>query len=358
MKTPTLDEAFAIVQKLAADFHASEAHYLSPAYQESEVRKDFIDKFFIALGWDVYHDEQKNPFQQEVKVERSVSAGDSQRRADYAFYVAPNFRPDDVRFFVEAKKPFGDIATADNCFQAIRYGWPKKTPLAALTDFEQFAILDCRYKPAIDTARERVLREYHYSEYADPEKFAEIYYLFSRDAVANGSLEKYAESLSKRRGKAMRRGLPKGGSQNIDDAFLEVLDGYRDTLAHAFKNHNPDLDGETLTEITQRTLDRLVFMRFLEDKMIYPERLVSHFGDKGCAWQDFVAASRRLDAIYNGIVFKRHVILDSPDFQVDGGFEDICKELQAEFITRRNTLSAISSRTPSASSSKAKRLRR
>ena len=51
----------------------------------------FIDKFFIALGWDVNHDEQTNPYEQEVKVEPPVSAG-GQRRADYAFHLAPNYR--------------------------------------------------------------------------------------------------------------------------------------------------------------------------------------------------------------------------------------------------------------------------
>jgi hypothetical protein len=154
--------AFAKVKQLVADFRANETFYLSPAYQEQEARRDFIDKFWLALGWDVNHETQKNPFDQEVKVERglalSASIGErdgvrcrnSQRRADYAFYLAPNFR--DVKFYVEAKKPHGDIATADNYFQTIRYGWSSSTPVAVLHDFEQFEILDCRYRPHLDTA--------------------------------------------------------------------------------------------------------------------------------------------------------------------------------------------------------------
>ncbi len=59
MKPPSFEEAFEKVKGLAADFDANKGHYLSPHYQESEVRKDFIDKFFTALGWDVNHDEQK-----------------------------------------------------------------------------------------------------------------------------------------------------------------------------------------------------------------------------------------------------------------------------------------------------------
>ena len=143
------EAAFAAVRELVETFHSNKSYYLSADYQEAEVRRDFIDKLFVALGWDVNHETQRNPYEQEVKVERSVSAG-GQRRADYAFHLAPNFR--DVRFFVEAKKPYGDIATAENYFQTIRYGWNSGTPLSVLTDFEQFHVIDCRYKPDLETA--------------------------------------------------------------------------------------------------------------------------------------------------------------------------------------------------------------
>ena len=39
------DVVFAKVKALVADFRANEKFYLSPAYQEQEARRDFIDKF-------------------------------------------------------------------------------------------------------------------------------------------------------------------------------------------------------------------------------------------------------------------------------------------------------------------------
>jgi type I restriction-modification system DNA methylase subunit len=318
------DDAFARVKQLVADFKANENFYLSPQYQEAEARHDFIDKFLIALGWDVNHETQKNPYEQEVKVERKEH-GVSQRRADYAFYLAPNFR--DVKFYIEAKKPHGDIATQDNYFQTIRYGWNSQTPIAALFDFGQFEIVDCRFKPNLETALQRNLKTFHYSQYSDSETFAEIYWLFSREAVAGGSLEKYAEALPKKSG-AVQRGLVKGGDQSFDEAFLEELDAHRNTLAHIFKNGNPWLDGEMLTEATQRTLDRLVFIRFLEDKLIEPQYLVAKFGERGSAWGDFIATSRRLDGIYNGTIFQENKVLNKPTFKVDDDqFAGICKAL-------------------------------
>jgi adenine-specific DNA-methyltransferase len=48
----------------------------------------------------VTHRIQRNPYQQEVKVEQGVKVGRAKKRADYAFYLSPNFR--EVKFFVEA----------------------------------------------------------------------------------------------------------------------------------------------------------------------------------------------------------------------------------------------------------------
>jgi adenine-specific DNA-methyltransferase len=323
MEGKGFEEAFAKVGELVTTFQANEPQYLSPDYQEAEARKDFIDKFFMALGWDVNHDIQTNPSAQEVKVERA--RGGMQRKADYAFYFAPNFR--DVRFYVEAKKPHGDIATADNYFQTIRYGWGSRTPLAVLTSFGQFHVVDCRFKADIKHALKRCVRNYHYRDYLDREKFAEIYWLLSREAVAGGSLEKLAATLPTR-----GKDIPPPHLRDIDDVFLDELEKWRSELAHAFKNRNQSMDSESLTEVTQRTLDRLVFMRFLEDKYIETTSLVSRFTNPDTAWQKFCSASRRLDGIYNGIVFKEHAILDSKDFHVDGDvFAEVCRHLSDQY---------------------------
>lgn len=321
-----METAFNEVQALVSDYKANEGFYTSNKYQEQQARKDFIDKFIIALGWDVNHDTQKNPFEQEVKVERGVNVRGAKKRADYAFYVKPNFH--DVRFFLEAKRPSAELVTADNYFQAIRYGWNAQTPVVALTNFAQCHILDCRYKPDINSATQRAVKTFHYSEYSNKDKFAEIYWLLSREAATNGSLEKFAAELPKRKGKAVQQGLFPGAWKSIDEAFLEELDEYRIILAHMFKDADSSLDGESLTEIVQRTLDRLVFMRFLEDRHIEPDPLVALFGDKGSAWTDFVSTSQRLDGIYNGIVFKKHAIIDNPGLKVeDTHFSEIREKL-------------------------------
>ena len=99
-----------------------------------------------------------------MRVKGKDKEGSSHGRADYAFHIAPNFR--DPRFFAEAKKPHGDIATKGNYLQTIGYGLSSSTPLAVLTDFEQFEILDCRYKPDIANPLSHCIRKFRYPDYA------------------------------------------------------------------------------------------------------------------------------------------------------------------------------------------------
>lgn len=322
---PNFENAFKTVCELVEDFKENEARYLSPQYQEAEVRRDYIDKLLEALGWDVYHRTQKNPYAQEVKVEKGVSIGKAQKRADYALYISPEFRQ--PKFFVEAKKPSRNLKNADDYFQTIRYGWNANTPVAVLTDFQEFHILDCRYKPNIKNVLDNPNHKtYVYTDYSDREKFREIFYLFNRDDVAKSSLENYSSSFEKIKGKAKLK--LKESLQSIDDDFLEYIDEVRETLAKAFKKNDSKLSSEELTEATQRTIDRIVFIRFLEDKLIEPEYYVSEFGKKGNAWTEFITVCRKLDAKYNGIVFKKHFI-DEQAFQgpEQSTFKKICDEI-------------------------------
>jgi type I restriction-modification system DNA methylase subunit len=326
----SFDEAFESVQQLVSRFYKNERQYLSSSYSEAQARQDFVDKFWIALGWDVHHDLQTNPYEQEVKVEHSVGLSEARRsaarkRADYAF-LAPNFR--DVRFYVEAKRPSAQIDTPDSYFQTIRYGWNSKTPLAILTNFQELRVLDCRYKPDIHTALQSVIRKSHCFDCTDEQKFKEIYYLLSRQAVNNGSIERFVENQLKATGRVQQKKLFNDAHLEIDESFLQELDKYREELAKMFKRENLHLTSEELTEATQRTLDRLVFLRFLEDKLIEPESLVEKLGDKVAAWKDFVSMSRKLNTIYNGIIFKAHPLIDNPSFNVDERtFVDICNNL-------------------------------
>jgi len=154
MLKTAFDSALEIIATLVKDFKASEVHHLSPAYSEAQVRKDYIDNFWTALGWDVNHVAQRNPYEQEVKVELSQRHGNYNKHADYAFSLAPNFR--DTLFIVEAKKPAKNLRDADCCYQAVRYGYNAGNPFVLLHDFEQLLVLNSTRKPNVETAAAQV----------------------------------------------------------------------------------------------------------------------------------------------------------------------------------------------------------
>jgi adenine-specific DNA-methyltransferase len=208
-------DAFERVKELVSIFSQNEERYLSSGYSEAQARLDFIDKFWIALGWDVGHENQTDPYKQEVKVERGVATNEWRKRSDYAF-LSPNFR--DVRFYVEAKKPHAGIDNPDFYFQTIRYGWNSHTPIAVLTDFEELRVLDCRYKPDIRTAIGHAVLKYHYTDYSDEQKFRTIYYLFSREArdrARRGARIEQAHVFQK-------LSLGVGGGRTLDALFLST----------------------------------------------------------------------------------------------------------------------------------------
>ncbi len=321
------EKSYREVAKLVDNFSKNENHYLSNNYKEVQVRKDFIDKFFIYLGWDVNHETQKNPYEQEVSVEQNLKIDDTQKRADYAFYTKPNFR--DPKLFVEAKKPAQNLFNPTDYFQSIRYAWNASIPIVVLMDFEELHIIDSRFKPDINTCLQRKIVRYHYKDYLDKDVFSKIYYLLSRESVYKGSIEKYAELLPKPKGKSFQKSLFPNAYLSIDESFLNELDDYRKILAESFKKSNPNLESEELTEAVQRTIDRLVFIRFLEDKIIEPEHYISEFGESNSAWVDFKNACTKLNTKYNGLVFKEHQIIDRNSFNApdDNQFQEICENL-------------------------------
>ncbi len=325
------ETAHAEVVRLVKTFGDNHAKYMAADYNESAARKDLIDKLFIVLGWDVNHDIQTNPYEQEVKVERSVSVAARVKKADYAFFLKPNFQQE--RFFVEAKRPSAILDTPDNCFQTIRYAYnSSKAALSILTNFNELYVVDGRFEPNIKTAANHIVKKFLFSDFADKDKFGEIFYLFGRDAVANGAIERYAESLRKPKGKAAKRRLSGDNYQQVDERFLSLLEGYHEDLAKMFKRKNTGLDSDSLTEAVQRTIDRLVFIRFLEDKLIEPSTILDKLGDEPHPWKKFIAKCRDFDKTYNGIIFKEHSVIDRNGFQVDDRvFQSVCDSLADKY---------------------------
>lgn len=227
---------------------------------ETELRRQFLDPFFEALGWDVDNKQGKDERHKEVAHEFSVEIDGQQNKADYAFRT----EKDVFEFLVEAKKPSVKVeSNKDAAFQIRSYGWSAKLPINILTDFEHFAIYDCRTRPNYDKddAKTGRIELIHYKEYV--ERWDEIASFFSPEAIRNGALAQYTDGLK-----------TKKGTQEVDDAFLEEIEGWREALARniATRNKDKNLNEDQINFAVQMTIDRIIFLRIAEERGMEKDR--------------------------------------------------------------------------------------
>ena len=131
------------ILQLIERFERNIDSYKSSAYNEAQLRLEFLNPFFQALGWDMDNKKGYAEAYKEVIHEDAIKVG----APDYCFRIGGA-----RKFFVEAKKPSiklladGPLKDDTPAFQLRRYAWSSKLPLSILTDFEEFAIYDCRIR--------------------------------------------------------------------------------------------------------------------------------------------------------------------------------------------------------------------
>jgi type I restriction-modification system DNA methylase subunit len=247
-----MKEAQKQISLLVERFERNIEAYRSPAYNETQLRREFIDPFFEALGWDVankagYAEQYKDVFHEDA-----IKVAGATKAPDYCFRIGG------VRkFFLETKRPSVDIkGEVIPAYQLRRYAWSAKLPISILTDFEETAIYDCRLRPRPnDKPSLGRVRFYTYTQYSD--LFEEIYNLLSKEAVLKGSFDKFAESEKQKR-----------GTTEVDAEFLKEIESWREALAKDIAIKNPKLSVRELNYAVQLTIDRIIFLRMCEDRGI------------------------------------------------------------------------------------------
>ncbi|HZY96801.1 MAG TPA: TaqI-like C-terminal specificity domain-containing protein [Candidatus Cybelea sp.] len=243
-----MSDAPDIVLKLVAQFKRNYESYLQGPYGETQLRREYIDPLFKALGWDIDNSAGYAEAYKDVVHEDSIKTDGGTKAPDYSFRIG-GIR----KFFLEAKRPsvrINDNRTAT--FQLRRYAWSAKLPLSILTNFAELAIYDCRFKPQKnDLASKGRIIDILYPSLI--ERWDELASIFSKDAVLKGSFDKYAGSKRKR------------GTLAVDAAFLSELESWRELLAKNIYDRN-HLSLSELNYAIQQTIDRIVFLRICEDR--------------------------------------------------------------------------------------------
>jgi len=284
------------VLELIERFDRNHAAYKSDKYNEARLRIEFLNPFFEALGWDINNRQGYAEAYKDVIYEDAIKIGGATKAPDYCFRIGGT-----RKFFVEAKKPEVNLRDAgEPAFQLRRYAWSAKLPLSILTDFEEFAIYDCRIKPdQTDRATTARVMYFPYTEYAT--RWEEITNIFSRDAILKGSFDIYAEATKGKRGTA-----------EVDTAFLQEIETWRDILAHQIALRNRTLTKRELNFAVQMTIDRIIFLRICEDRGIEEyERLKALL--KGTnVYTRLMGLFEEADERYNSGLFHFHKEKDFP----------------------------------------------
>ena len=298
-----------LVVELVARFAQHVDAYKAGRYNETQLRRDFLDPFLGALGWDMNNERGYAEAYRDVIHEDAVRVSGALKAPDYGFRIGGT-----RKFFLEAKKPSIRIKEeAPPAYQLRRYAWSAKLPLSILTDFEEFAVYDCRIKPLPDDSAS-VARTFYcrFDQYAEHWNWIES--IFSREAVLKGSFDKYAVATKAKR-----------GTTPVDKEFLSQIEGWRDELARSLARRNPSLTQVELNFAVQRTIDRIVFLRICEDRGIEDYRRLRQCLDAPCVYDALVALFQQADDRYNSGLFhfrserNRHEHHDSltPSLKVD-----------------------------------------
>ena len=275
---------------LVARFREHHDAYHSGVYNETQLRRDFLDPFFRELGWDVDNTAGYAESYRDVIHEDQIKVGGAVKAPDYGFRIGGQ-----RKFFLEAKKPSVQIKTdISPAYQLRRYAWSARLPLSILSDFEEFAIYDTRVKPGVNdpAAKARVF----YCRYDEYERHWDtIAGIFSRDAILRGGFDKYA---------ATTRG--KRGTAEVDSDFLATIEGWRADLAANLALRNPALTQRELNFAVQRVIDRLIFLRICEDRGIEDYERLKKAADGKNIYAALVQLFQQADTRYNSGLFHFH----------------------------------------------------
>jgi len=284
----TKEEAFKKITTLVQRFDEQKEYYKNKDYNETQTRRDFIDPFWKALGWDIDNENGYAETYREVIHEDRLKIGSATKAPDYSFKLVGGKR----LFFLEAKKPSviikDEIAPA---YQIRRYGWSAKMPISVISDFEEFAIYDCTTKPKeTDKASNGRIKYLTYKEYLN--EFDFIWDTFSKERVLKGSFDKYISTDKNKK-----------GTSTVDYEFLQSLDKWRVELAINIALRNKNIYEDELNFIVQHTIDRIIFLRIAEDRSVEPYGELQNAIKSGNFYQNLLHNFHIADQKYNSGLF-------------------------------------------------------
>ena len=313
------DSSSPTLSQLVERYRRNRDDYRDPGYKEAQLRQEFLNPLFALFGWDVDNRSGYAEAYKEVIHEDSLKIAGGTKAPDYCFRIGST-----RKFFVEAKKPSVNIhEDSDAAFQLRRYAWSSKLALSVLTNFETLAVYDCRFKPSrTDRASHGRILVFSFDKLE--ERWKELEGVFSKSAILHGDFDRFLEGRRRR------------GTAEVDEAFLEEIESWRQDLARNLALRNRTLDQSELNTAVQLTIDRIVFLRICEDRGIEPYGQLLRLTNITGVYRSLFEHFERADDRYNSGLFHFGAEKDrveppdtvTPSLRVDDGvLKDILRRL-------------------------------
>src|SRR3989338_11705862 len=236
------EEAKEKIKALVKDFSEIPKQHLD-SMPEEDIKFQFIEPLFEALGWE----------RKEISKETRILKG----RADYILKLG-----NQEVLVIEAKKTNVALMEEEGR-QAVSYAYHRKVKFAVLTNFKEIRVYHALSNiKAIDRNLLRVNNDYFRFYSGDfIEKFDTLW-LLSKESFEKGEINKLHSAKDEKVNKP------------IDESILEDLLEIRRHLSTELKSKKNYLTQEKIDEIVQLLIDRLIFIRSVEDRGLEPQNFL------------------------------------------------------------------------------------
>jgi len=260
---------------------------------EEQIKFLFIEPLLEALGWK----------KQEIEKEPRVLKG----RADYIL------RLENKNVLVIEAKRTGVSLTEEEGRQAVSYAYHQKIKFAVLTNFNEVRIYHALSN--IKNITKNLLKDkigYLWIKCENFEKQFDRLWLLSRESFEKEEINKLLSAKDERL------------SKPIDESILDDLLQFREWLSKDLKKLRTYLTKEQIDEVVQILIDRLIFMRSVEDRGLEEKdfllKMVNDFQEGRTTrriWESLLTEFRRFDTEYNSKLFQEGVLEKEAFFDED-----------------------------------------
>ena len=216
------------VRELVKEFSEYSKDELN-SMSEEDIKFKFIEPLFKALGWE----------RKDINKESRVLKG----RADYIFRIG-----NQESLVVEAKKTNVQLLEAQGR-QAVSYAYHRKIKFSVLTNFKYIRVYH-----ALSNIKNIDKNLLFWLDFKDFEKEFDKLWILSRESFEKQEINKLLSKKDEQRYKP------------IDQSILIDLLQYRGWLSKDLKKLRTYLTQRQIDEVVQILIDRLIFMRSVEDR--------------------------------------------------------------------------------------------